>query len=324
MDAIPNLNTHRRGELNELKLSAKKEMLPTARSVRRQYIRERCATMIDGGDKDRDHAYVTLSSVFETHRLTSDFILHLIREDEGHEGEIIAVTVGEILDRPSHYDRMQCLEPLEPEYNGGGAIAQLYLNGVAPIVFSFAHGNTTYHLARQRATVVFRPGEALHNRELLCSTLARIGHIYERGNFAVYVSGDELRAFRTNTAQAELNRFISPVKVVGKKDPQKVPCSIPPDVLSDFLSIDKEGDRNLPRVEGVSSIPCVDTKGQICQKVGYDAEREFLRDSMGWRHVSRPAVRFSLQIRRGPRDGRGGTPDTVYPPLHQNGPWLHV
>jgi len=57
------------------------------------------------------------------------------------------VAVWALLSNGAEYDGRLCRDPVEPEYDGGRAVAKLFWNdGLGPRVHSFAHGSRTYQL----------------------------------------------------------------------------------------------------------------------------------------------------------------------------------
>jgi hypothetical protein len=60
-----------------------------------------------------------------------------------------AVTVAEVLNNPTDFDKKPLADPLEPEYDGGSLTkARFYWNDGRPIINSFCHGSVKYTFAR--------------------------------------------------------------------------------------------------------------------------------------------------------------------------------
>jgi hypothetical protein len=78
--------------------------------------------------------------------LGSDIIQFI--DGEGVEASILLSSEGKL------YDRRDCKDPLDPEYDGGRPVARYYWNGGKnPTIHSFAHGAHTYRLFNDDDTI---------------------------------------------------------------------------------------------------------------------------------------------------------------------------
>jgi hypothetical protein len=68
-------------------------------------------------------------------------------QDEIEFDDGTCVTAAELLARGEEYDGRECLDPAEPDYDGGRIVGKFFWNqGFRPGVFSFAHGGHWFHI----------------------------------------------------------------------------------------------------------------------------------------------------------------------------------
>lgn len=117
----------------------RKELEPFAREVREQRLKELTAERTTEGRAAADVRRV-LRSRLEGMLVASDAI-------ELVTGEVVSVATLLSPDGKD-YDGAICRDPMEPDYDGGRAVAKFYWNeGGIPRLHSFAHGSQSYRLA---------------------------------------------------------------------------------------------------------------------------------------------------------------------------------
>jgi putative DNA primase/helicase len=93
----------------------------------------------------------------------------------------IVVTVGDLLGpKGADFDGKLCLDPVEPDYDGGRAVGKFFWNsGRGPVVHSFAHGSTTYRLAHDDQSIfaAIEAGGADHARLVAALANAEVNSI---------------------------------------------------------------------------------------------------------------------------------------------------
>lgn len=62
------------------------------------------------------------------------------------------VTVADILDNPTDFNRVECLDPLEPEYDDYRVVGMIFTDG-NPCIHSYAHGGQTFQLVRDKSDI---------------------------------------------------------------------------------------------------------------------------------------------------------------------------
>lgn len=112
---------------------------------------------------------ITLTGVaigaLESKHLGDQWLLTL---DDG-----VVVTVAEVVEHRTKYNGRKCLDPIEPDYDGGKVVGRIYSELGKCFLHSFAHGATTYRLggsaealAELHRTMVYVKGQNVYiNRE---------------------------------------------------------------------------------------------------------------------------------------------------------------
>jgi putative DNA primase/helicase len=136
--ALPDLTEEEELEYQALVAEAKRQAMSASRRKRDEWVRGRVAQGVDETDarKTAESLSSGRGALYGTHVLT---IL------EG--GKRFDVTVDDVLANPDRYHEVQTLDPIEPEYRGGGQRGIIYTKGCRyPKLHSQAHGGTTYRL----------------------------------------------------------------------------------------------------------------------------------------------------------------------------------
>jgi hypothetical protein len=150
--AIPDLTAAERRQLE--KIYAEKEQGAEAESQA-----ARALWLIEYGERAVRHAAAsgrTLSEVeiaeiranavatLDSGILTGDFLVTMPDRS--------VVTVADILGNLSRYHQVECLDPLEPEYDDYRVVGMIYTDG-NPCIYSYAHGGQTFQLVRDKSEI---------------------------------------------------------------------------------------------------------------------------------------------------------------------------
>jgi putative DNA primase/helicase len=125
--------------------AAKHELKPDAEKITTRRKREHVDVLVKKGVQ-KAAAERSAAKRFEAGILTGSDIV--VFEDDTE------ISVAELLDRGEKFDGKICLDPVEPEYDGGRAVGKFYWNkGLCAAVHSFAHGSKTYWLKHDTISV---------------------------------------------------------------------------------------------------------------------------------------------------------------------------
>jgi hypothetical protein len=136
-------------QLNETEKQEYIKRLNTAKSVKEPEAREIKLKRIDADvyklcqakpDLDKNLIRKQVEQAYNGGDLTGEFQIFVV--DNGIE---TAVSVSEILSNPGKYDKMTCLDPLEPEYRNRAVVGIIYADD-NPLICSQAHGEHTFYL----------------------------------------------------------------------------------------------------------------------------------------------------------------------------------
>ena len=135
------------GDIKQKIAKAKMAATPAAVTVREAYIKKRAqeeARLVFGDNPpadEIDNIKKRIEAIYGNPTLPPDFML-TVESDDGW----ITATVADILAGRDQYHGRPCLDPLEPDYDGGRAVGILYTDG-RPLVYSHAHGGRTFPLS---------------------------------------------------------------------------------------------------------------------------------------------------------------------------------
>ncbi len=148
--AIPDLTAAERRQLEKIYAEAEKGAEAESQAARALWL-------IEYGERAVRHAAAsgrTLSEVeiaeiranavaaLDSGILTGDFLVTMPDRS--------VVTVADILNNLTGFNRVQCLDPLEPEYDDFRVVGIIYTDG-NPGIYSYAHGGQTFQLVRDKS-----------------------------------------------------------------------------------------------------------------------------------------------------------------------------
>ena len=123
------------------KINEEKNKLKSEANKQRKKFIKKAKKKIFALTKHKVSAYVIEAAIDKGH-LYDDWLLKFDHQDE-------CVSVREVLDNPSSYDKLTLADPIEHGYNGGRGIAILYVNKNNVVIYSQAHGGRLFRLNPQ-------------------------------------------------------------------------------------------------------------------------------------------------------------------------------
>lgn len=269
--------------VRDLKQEARQEMAPEAEEAREAWVEARvvdCLTKVERDDPEAvEQAKVRLRRVLEGGELAGDFLVHV-----EVKGGFEPVSVADLLENPSLYDRKLTLDPVEPDYGGGRAVGRLYLLQGKPTLHSFAHGGKTYHLKRVVAEIQVFSG---HTAEAVGQTvdhLRRDPLAFDYGEALALVDQSRLHVLDENTLAFHLGQSLQFWKMDKGNNPYDIDS--PKDVLRQTLALKDR--RKLKPLDAVITAPLVLLDGTVLDKPGYHAPSRLFFDPMGQEVLSVP------------------------------------
>jgi hypothetical protein len=180
------------------------------------------------------------------------------------------VTVGEVLDDPQKWNKTKTLDPVEPEHRDHEECGILYLTGGEPRLFSFAHGGTTYRLARQPVRLVNRVGKQAIVADALAKALAKQGDIFYSGEVElVQALPGKLKTLDKSGLQYLLSHRVALVTVKdGKDSPMNLPIEL---VNMAVAALGQKPEQTPPTLQSVTSLPYATAARRLVTKPGYDS-----------------------------------------------------
>lgn len=258
--ALPDLDKLQEAQYQQLVTQAKAGKKAEAAEVRAQYVEQRAADYVARG-MDHDTAVRTVTQALDTQVLSSDFLLRT----EGGD----TVSVGELLNDSTRWNRVCLADPIEPDYHSDERIARAYLIGPGrPYIHSFAHGGCKYYLSLATETIRLIQGERHRYMNSMVKVLCERGEFYRRGGKLVAIAPDDKMVPQSeHSILAVLDRSFRFEKQVRTK---LIPADVPLDIAK-FLAGAYAG--NFPQLKAVVTAPIiVPQTGRLISDTGYDAE----------------------------------------------------
>lgn len=134
---LPELSQEEEDRLEEIEARWREENAEKIAAAQAAQVEKRVTDRAAGG-VDEGYARQAVESAIRDGVLEGEWPIELDTGD--------TVTVAEILAEPAKYHGQTCADPLEPEYGGGRNLAVIYTDGPRPIIYSHAHGGTSYLL----------------------------------------------------------------------------------------------------------------------------------------------------------------------------------
>lgn len=272
--ALPDLTEAERRRVAEIKAAARAAVKDEADSVREGWIEDRVAEMLVGtlaGDPEAaERARRTAARALEKSVLAGDFILHV-----EVAGRVEPVTVGTILDDRMRWHGLKCLDPIEPDYDGGRLVGRLYLMQARPIVHSFAHGGATFRLHRAPATIQVLAGGTGTAVDATLDLMRADPLSFDYGGQLATVEGGKVHPLDADGLAYHLGGIAAFEKWDGRAEAFR-PCDPPQPLVRQVLALGER--RKLKPLEAVVTAPTIRLDGSVLDRPGYDEGTGLLLD----------------------------------------------
>lgn len=263
------LDRDERASVQHLKDAAKAEIRPNAEAVKDKFVERKAAEIAKAASRDAtDDDREAVRRGIDGGVLTDDWIISV--NDEA--GEFVPVTVAEIRANPKRYHRRVCLDPLEPDYDGGRPVAMLFTLGGAECVHSFARGERTFRLMPAVDRLEIHSGQEAEAAREAATGLAKHSDVFLLGGRLALQRGATLdRLWR-----AELQYLVGSRQQFYRKQQQpnggwrEVKMNPPRGVL-EMLTVPDVLAPIRP-ADGVITAPTMRLDGTVLCEPGYDAE----------------------------------------------------
>lgn len=194
-------------------------------------------------------------------------------------GNLVDVSVAEILARPEQYDGKLTLDPIEPTYDGARLVGKLFLSNGKPNLYSFAHGGCNYRLRVSIPEIQLIQGRTIVAADKLLDVLRDTSDLFDFGDDLVHVGKggrthllDEYGLRYTVGGIVQFYRDVNgPGGVIYKslQDPPVAICK----QISALGSL-----RRLKPLVGVLTAPTLRPNGTLLTTPGYDATTRLYLD----------------------------------------------
>ena len=271
--ALPDLTPAERARLAEVKAEARRAVEGEAQEVRTVWTAARVAEMTEKTADDPDaieRAGHAARRALEHHVLAGDDVLHV-----EVAGRVEAVAVGTILDDRMRWHGLKCLDPIEPDYDGGRLVGRLYLMQSRPKVHSFAHGGTTYRLHRAPAVIRLAAGGTAHGVDIAADVLRVDPLTFDFGAQLATVAGGKVHPLDLDAAAYHLAGVAAFEKWDGRAEAFR-PCDPPQPLVRQLLALGER--RRLKPLDAVVTAPTIRLDGSVLDRPGYDPDTRLLLD----------------------------------------------
>jgi hypothetical protein len=260
---IASLNEIEKLRYQGITAKLKSDIKPQQEKIRSIYIDERAKDLVQQQGITISEAVESIKQALDGCSLNSDFTL------TPHGG--FPVTVAEILKDPSKWHGVRFSDPLEPEYKDDPRVAWLCCNTSGPPrLYSHAHGLHFYLLIGEKPTITVQSGNVSKVVDKTLKVMRSSGQIFDYGNNSMARVSDELIYPITKNDSPYLKDFVERNAYYERHGEKGVmfPCSVPADVIQRILA--KNGERKLPKLQGLISAPTLKVDGSLIQDPGYD------------------------------------------------------
>lgn len=206
--------------------------------------------------------------------LTADMSI----EVKNSRGESEIISVSHLLAYREKYHGAISKDPIEPDYDGGRWVGKLYLSGTntsKPILFSQAHGGTTFTLTLQTSEIELTDRTSdiclqMWNRIIDNESMYHMGDVIVDVQGAGKIVRQETSTLRHNVGLSTL--FFKYVKNKMTDQVEKVYYQPPiPAEFSPMMNFS-----GLRKLNAVANFPMIKGNGEILKEKGYDKETGIL------------------------------------------------
>lgn len=241
----------------------KSDNKPEQEKIQSQYINDRATEFAKHSGISILEAQEYIKRALDGCDLSGEFLLYPHHQQP--------VTVEEILKDPLKWHDKRFADPLEPDYKGDHRVAWCCSNrSGAPRIYSHAHGLHFYSLVPKKKVITIHSGHFTSAVDETLDVMRTSGKIYDYGDFSMArLSNDRIYPISKNEL-AYLKDFAERNAAYERPGEKGImhDCSIPADIISRILA--KNGERNLPKLNGLLSAPTIKLDGSIIQTPGYD------------------------------------------------------
>jgi hypothetical protein len=215
----------------------------------------------------QEHAEAITRRAIEQHVLQGPWQVTV----ESPSGELVDVSVTELLASPDKYEGLRTRDPVEPGYDNGRLVGKLFLTNGKPNLFSFAHGGCNYRLQADAVEIQLNPGRTIDATNKLLDVLRDTDDTFDFGDDLVRVGlhGQlhQLDEHSLRFTAGGLVQFwyenVYPSGVIEKvlRDPPAAICK----QISAIRSL-----RRLKPLVGIITAPTLRPDGSLLTTPGYD------------------------------------------------------
>lgn len=259
-----------RARAGKARKAAKRDRRGECDDARERWIEEHASALAARRNRKIADAQRALRRAAKSHELTAEFELQMA------DGKV--VTVDEILRNPARFHDSRCADPLEPDYGDDPRIAYVCARpGIAPYIYSHAHGGQRYKLVRRPVRIEMRAGQEATATDVALDALRQRGDVYEYGTGSL-ARVDDAHRVRIVTAEWLTDLLARTVdfftEKIGSDGPIERSCNVPRWLAQSILA--KSGEWGLPRLDAVVSVPTLRADGSVLDDPGYDTPSALL------------------------------------------------
>lgn len=260
--ALPDLSTQDLTYVEAFKHAKQSVAMLDAEKAKEQYIADMSVKLKENDNYLNDDDVEDILEHAVTEKLLPiSWPLHVWTGDE-----LVEVSVETVLNNKFEYHGLLCLDPIEPDYDGGRLVGKLYLDQESPCLHSFARGGHTFMLI-DVVPQIYLPGCLSSATTQSIQILEHKGAAYSYGgSLAVPIHGKlvTLDRIRTKLLLSNLIQF------VNKKGPIDPSSDLADGVLAEGA------DKKINPVKGFVDHPIIDANLRAFSRQGYDRSMQIL------------------------------------------------
>ena len=275
-NAIPTLTAEEHLRAQNAKLMCKQSVAGKAKQIHNDWVTARIQAirLKDPLSTSADAEAVT-TRAFE-HRLLDGPWRITVKVESG---ELIELSVTEILASPEKYDGRLTLDPLEPSYDGARLVGKLFLRNGKANLYSFAHGGCNYRLRVSIPRIQLIQGRTFDATNKLLDMLRDSSDLFDFGDDLVSIG----KRGRTHLLDTDGLRYTAGGLVqfcretIGPGGVIFESLQDPPIAICRQISAIKSLRRLKPLV-GVITAPTLRPDGTLLEASGYDTTTRLYLD----------------------------------------------
>jgi len=259
---LSDLDAAKLKQVNICKLGVEAVAKNDATKVKGQYIAEMSQKLKANNNCLEDAVMPEIiEDVMSTRALPTYWPLHVWTGDA-----LVEVTVETVLNNTFDYHESLCLDPIEPDYDGGRLVGKLYLDQKQPILHSFARGGQPFKLIDD-VPEIFLTGCLSEATNMSLDILEQKGAAYTYGGALAAPKAGKLVNLSRIRMKLLLSSLIDFKGLKGYCDPTS-------DLAEGVMC--EGADRNINPVKGFVDHPIIDASLRSFQKQGYDRTMQIL------------------------------------------------